>query len=291
MKILVIGAQGQLARSLVERARAHSRHELIALGRPTLDLEVAGSANRAIADVGPDLVINAAAFTAVDAAEDEPRKAFRVNADAAGEVASAAARLGAPIIQISTDYVFDGQAKEPYVEDMPTNPLNLYGRSKLAGEEQVRSANPRHAIIRTSWVYSPFGRNFVRTIMNAAELREKLTVVDDQRGSPTSALDLSDALFRIVESDAAADGETWHLAGSGWTSWYGFAQEIMTERRRRGLRTATIEGISSDEWPTKAVRPRNSVLDSSKFARVFGYRMPDWHSSLGAVISRLTELS
>ena len=287
MKVLVTGSKGQLARSLLEQAEGHSRIEIVLLGRPDLDLEVAGSADRAIVAARPDLVINAAAYTAVDAAEDEPDRAFRLNADAAGEVASAAARIGVPVIQISTDYVFDGSTHTSYDEDAPTNPLNVYGRSKLEGEEQVRAANPKHAIVRTSWVHSPFGRNFVRTMMKAAEVREKLTVVDDQWGSPSSALDLADGLLRMVEADGADGGGTWHLAGSGWTSWCGFAREIMAERRKRSLQTAIIEGIRSDDWPTKAIRPRNAVLNSRKFACDFGYQMPEWQASVADVVGRL----
>lgn len=289
MKVLVTGSHGQLARSLLERAEGHGSIEIMLLGRPDLDLEVPGSAERAIVDARPDLVINAAAYTAVDSAENEPDRAYRVNADAAGEVAGAAAHLGVPVVQMSTDYVFDGRSDSPYDEDAPTNPLNAYGRGKLAGEEQVRAANPRHAIVRTSWVHSPFGRNFVRAMMNAADIREKLTVVDDQWGSPSSALDLADGLLRMVEADGADGGGTWHLAGSGWTSWCGFAREIMAERRKRSLQTAIIEGIRSDEWPTKAVRPRNGILNSSKFACDFGYQMPEWQASVADVVGRLAE--
>src|SRR5437660_1636965 len=204
MKVLVTGTEGQLARSLVERARLHPAIDLVAIGRPMLDMEVAGSAAAAIAEAAPDVVVNAAAYTAVDQAEDEPERAFRVNADAAGEVAAAATRAGAAVIQLSTDYVFNGRAEGPYREDAPVDPLGVYGRSKLAGEEQVRAANPRHAIVRTAWVYSPFGRNFIKSMMAGAGVRDRLTVVDDQRGSPTSALDLADGLLAMVE------------AGGGW---------------------------------------------------------------------------
>src|SRR4051812_35034781 len=171
MKILVTGIEGQLARSLAERARLHPDLELIARGRPELDLELPGSAAAAIAQAQPDVVINAAAYTAVDQAEDERDRAFRINADAAGEVAEAAAHAGAAVIQISTDYVFDGRGEGASREDAPVNPLGVYGSSKLAGEEQVRAANPRYAIVRTAWVYSPFGRNFVKSMMAATSVR------------------------------------------------------------------------------------------------------------------------
>lgn len=285
MKILVTGAQGQLARSLVERAGR--QHELIAVGRPELDLEQPGSAARVIELVGPDLVINAAAYTAVDHAEDEPELAFRINADGAGEVAEAAARLDAPVIHISTDYVFDGRAREPYDESAATNPLSVYGRSKLAGEEQVRATNARHIIVRTAWVYSPFGRNFVKSMIAAAETRDTLTVVDDQVGSPSSALDIADGLLRVAAADERGFGQTYHLAATGSTSWCGFARAVMEECARHRLPTADVQPITSEQWPTKAERPRNSVLSSAKFERDFGFVMPRWEESLAEVVERL----
>ena len=259
----------------------------MALGRPELDLESPGSAAVAIAEAAPDIVINAAAYTAVDQAEDEPERAFRINADAAGEIADAAARTGAAVIQLSTDYVFDGQGEGPYREDAPVNPLGVYGRSKLAGEEQVRAANPRHAIVRTAWVYSPFGRNFVKSMMAAAATRDRLTVVDDQRGSPTSALDLADGLLAMIEAGGGW-GETYHLAGGGEaTTWCGFAREIMGQCAANHLATVPVEPIRTEDWPTRAVRPRNSVLDSSRFEEAFGFVMPDWRLSAREVVERL----
>ena len=286
MKVLVTGSSGQLAQSLAERARLHPEIELVACGRPQLDLEVAGSARVAIADRAPDVVINAAAYTAVDQAEDEPERAFRINADGAGEIAAAAAGAGAAVIQLSTDYVFDGRGSGPYREDAPVNPLGVYGRSKLAGEEQVRAANPRHVIVRTAWVYSPFARNFLKSIMTAATQRDILTVVDDQRGSPTSALDLADGLLTMLTAGEGW-GDTYHLAGRGETSWCGFAREIMVQCAARGLPHVPVEPISTEDWPTRAERPRNSVLDSGKFERAFGFAMPDWRASTRDVVERL----
>jgi dTDP-4-dehydrorhamnose reductase len=286
MKILVTGTEGQLARSLVERARFRADVELVALGRPQLDLEVPGSAAAAIGETAPDLVINAAAYTAVDRAEDEPERAFRINADAAGEVAAAAARAGAAVIQLSTDYVFDGLGEGAYREDALVNPLGVYGRSKLAGEEQVRAANPRHAIVRTAWVYSPFGRNFVKSIIAAAGARDVLTVVDDQRGSPTGALDLADGLFEMIGGEGGL-GETYHLAGAGTATWCEFAREIMAQCAALGLPHVPVEPIRTEDWPTRAARPRNSVLDSGKFEQTFGFALPDWRISVRTVVERL----
>lgn len=286
MKILVTGTEGQIARSLAERVQLHPGITLVACGRPKLDLEVPGSAAAAIAEAAPDVVINAAAYTAVDQAEDEPERAFRINADAAGEVATAAAGAGAAVIQLSTDYVFDGQGEGAYREDAPLNPLGVYGRSKLAGEEQVRAANPRHAIVRTAWVYSPFGRNFVKSIMAAAGSRDRLTVVDDQLGSPASALDLADGLLAMIGREDGL-GQIYHLAGAGTATWCDFAREIMTRCAALGLPHVPVEPIRTKDWPTRAVRPRNSVLDSSRFEAAFGFAMPDWRVSTREVVERL----
>ena len=285
MRLLLTGTHGQLARSLAERAQDWPEIELVAVGRPDLDLEIAGSAEAAIIAAAPDVVINAAAYTAVDQAEDEADRAFRINADAAGEIAAAAARLGAPIVQISTDYVFDGRAASAYDEEAQVGPVSGYGRSKLAGEEQVRAANPHHTIVRTAWVYSPFGRNFVKSIMSAAQTRDVLTVVDDQRGSPSNALDLADGLLAMIEKGIPS-GETYHL-GSGETTWCQFARTIMEHCATLGLPSAKVQPIPTEQWPTKAERPRNSVLDSRKFLRDFGYSMPDWRESVRTVIERL----
>jgi dTDP-4-dehydrorhamnose reductase len=291
MKVLVTGRDGQLARSLVERAAGREGIDLVAVGRPELDLEAPGSATRAIAEASPDVVVNTAAYTAVDQAEDEPERAFRVNADAAGEVAQAAREAGAAIIQLSTDYVFDGRSAEPYVEESPTNPISVYGYSKLASEQRVRDANHDHLILRTAWVYSPFGRNFATTMMAAATTRDVLTVVDDQVGNPTSALDLADGIMAIIDrwrlGNRMGLGQTYHLAGGGSTSWRGFAQAIMEQCRALGLPAAEVRAIRTEDWPAKAVRPRNSTLDCAKFTRDFGFTMPQWRDSLPAVVERI----
>lgn len=291
MRILVTGQEGQLARSLAERAAAHPELDVITTARGLVDLSCAGSVAAAIAAVRPDLVINAAAYTAVDLAEDEPALAFRINAEAAGEAAAAAREAGAAIVQLSTDYVIDGKADEPYREDARTNPLSVYGRSKLAGEEAVRAANPHHLILRTAWIYSPFGRNFVKTIMAAAKDREILDVVDDQRGCPTSALDLADAILAIAErrgrGDEAGLGKTYHLAGSGSASWFELAGEVMRHCRRLGLPAAEVRPIASADRPGKAARPVYAVLDCAKIDRDLGLRLPEWRQSLAGTVERL----
>lgn len=295
MKILVTGREGQLARSLIERASGRNGIGLVAMGRPELDLGRSGSAAHAIEAFRPDVVINTAAYTAVDRAEEEPDLAMRINADAAAEVAEAAARIGASVIHISTDYVFDGTAAGAYAEDAPAAPLGVYGRTKLAGEEQVRAANPRNVIIRTAWVYSPFGRNFVKTMMAAARTRDVLTVVDDQLGNPSSALDLADGLLAMFgrwrDRPELGLGKTYHLAGTGSTNWCGFARAIMAECERLGLPAAQVEPIPTADWPTKAVRPINSQLSSERFARDFGFAMAPWEEALTRVIERLARVA
>ena len=288
MKILVTGREGQLARSLAERAAGHPDLDLIFTSRTEADLSSSGSVAAAIAAARPDMVINAAAYTAVDKAEEEPALAFRINAEGAGEAAAAARMVDAAFIQISTDYVFDGRATQPYREDAPTNPLSVYGRSKLAGEDAVRAANPDHLILRTAWVYSPFGRNFVKSMVAAAGEKDLLSVVDDQQGSPTSAFDLADAVLSIAERRAGF-GETFHLAGSGHASWFDLASEVMDQCRHVGLPSAEVRPIRTADWPTKAARPAFAVLDCTKAKRDLGIRLPDWRLSVAETVRRLAE--
>ena len=291
MRVLVTGRTGQIARSLVEAAARRPELELIAVGRPVLDLETSRSIAAVVTETRPDVVINAAAYTAVDQAEDEPDHAFRVNAEAAGEIAECSRASGARLIHVSTDYVFDGTQTEAYAPDAATNPLGVYGRSKLEGEQAVRAGTPDHLIVRAAWVYSPFGRNFVKTMMQLADRQEVVRVVADQRGNPSSAADIAEALLRIVERWRAGErtglGETYHLAGTGSSSWAEFATAIFAACERHGLHTCRVEPITTEEYPTRARRPRNSVLDCSRFAQDFAFQMPDWRESLETVISRL----
>ncbi|CAA9260251.1 MAG: dTDP-4-dehydrorhamnose reductase [uncultured Chloroflexia bacterium] len=291
MKVLVTGATGQLVQSLVERSQSLPALELVAVGRPDLDLEKPDSIVRAVQAVSPDVVINAAAYTAVDQAEDEPEQAFRINGAAAGELAAAARAAGARIIQISTDYVFDGTAPDAYAETASVNPLGVYGRSKLQGEEAVRAAAPEHVIVRTAWVYSPFGRNFVKTMLALGRDRDALTVVEDQHGNPSSALDLAHGLLAILSRwgrlPEAGLGETYHLAGTGSVSWFEFARHVFDASQRLGGPWAEVRPIHSQDWPTKAVRPKNSRLDCSKYGCDFGYCAPEWRLSASHVVERL----
>ncbi len=290
MKVLITGRRGQVVECLLERGRS-SGHELVTVGRPDVDLEQPGSAGEAVRRARADVVISAAAYTAVDQAEDEPDRAHRVNGAAPGEIAAAAGEIGARVIQISTDYVFDGRSSEPYAPDAQVEPLGVYGRSKLEGEERVRAATPDHLIIRTAWIYSPFGRNFVKTMMAMARDRDEVRVVGDQSGNPTSAFDLADGLLAVLADWSAGGraglGETHHLAGTGSASWAEFASAIFAECKRLGLPHASVIPIGTGDWPTRAVRPACSVLDCDGFEQTFGFRMPAWQDSAASVVARL----
>jgi dTDP-4-dehydrorhamnose reductase len=293
VRLLVTGRDGQLATSLLERGVLRDGVEVVTLGRPQLDLEAPETIRPAIEGAGADVVVNAAAYTAVDAAEDEPERAFRVNAEAAGELAAAARDSGARFIQISTDYVFDGAGEGYYDEEAPPRPLGVYGRSKLLGEQRVRQADPSAAIVRTSWVYSPFGRNFVKTMLGLARANDVVRVVADQRGCPSSALDLAEGLLTMALALARGPddfpGSTFHLTGHGEASWAGFAELIFEEARRHHLPSARVEPIQTSQWPTRAERPKNSRLQSDRFARDFGYCAPAWQESAAAVVARLAQ--
>ena len=289
LRILVTGATGQVVTALLERAPPDV--EVIAIGRPKLDLSDRASIDAAFDSEVADVVVNAAAYTAVDKAESEEALATRINADGAGLVARAARGLGAPIIQLSTDYVFDGLAERPYREEDPTGPVSAYGRTKLAGEEAVAAANPRHAILRTAWVYSPFGANFVKTMLRIGETRQQVRVVADQLGSPTSALDIADAIFVIAASLVARPSPekygVFHLTGGGEATWAEFARSVFAEAQALGRPAVEVVPITTAEYPTPARRPLNSRLDGARLKRDYGVEAPAWRESLKAVVERL----
>nr|WP_278514155.1 dTDP-4-dehydrorhamnose reductase [Brucella anthropi] len=291
MKLLVTGREGQVLQSLIEKASQRSDLQVIALGRPELDLAKPETVHNAIEAIKPDFVISAAAYTAVDLAEDERELAFAVNATGAQAVAEAAKACNVPVIHLSTDYVFAGDADDPYVESEVTGPRSVYGRSKLEGERLVAQANPQHIILRTAWVYSPFGKNFVKTMLKLAETRDTLSVVSDQWGNPTSALDIADGIIQVADHltttpDFSAYG-VYHLAGTGDTNWSGFARAIFSESAKLGGSTATVTDIATADYPTKAVRPANSRLSTAKFQEVFNWTAPHWQLSLRDVVARL----
>jgi dTDP-4-dehydrorhamnose reductase len=290
VRILVTGKDGQVARSLAERAMARPDVDLVFVGRPELDLAVPGRLGRAIAEIAPDAVVNAAAYTAVDKAEEQEELAFRINADAAGDGAEAAAVLAIPFIQMSTDYVFAGEGTRPWREDDPVAPINAYGRTKAEGERRVLAASPLHAVVRTSWVISPFGHNFVKTMLKLARERREIAVVADQRGSPTSALDLADAILAFAQRSLAGDATgIWHLAGAGDASWADVATHVMAISAACGGPSAEIRSITSGDYPTLSKRPANSVLDCSKARELLRIELPDYEGSMASIVRRLVE--
>ncbi|MEP1442157.1 MAG: dTDP-4-dehydrorhamnose reductase [Hyphomicrobiales bacterium] len=284
MNVLVTGTQGQLAQSLKRQMHGHENLSLNFFGRPELELENPDNIVSLIQSEKPDVIINAAAYTAVDNAEDETEIAQAINGIAPGIIASTAADIGAKIIHISTDYVFNGEQSHPYKETDFTGPTSVYGQTKLDGEQAVRAANPHHAIIRTAWIYSPFGNNFVKTMLRLAAERDELSVVHDQIGNPTSALDIADGILAMVShwrgGEQTGLGETFHLSGTGIASWAEFAEAIFDANKKKGGAYCVVKKITSAEYPTKAKRPKNSALDCKKFQDAFGYTAPRWQDSL-----------
>lgn len=289
LRIAVTGASGQVVTSLIERGSATAK--IVPLGRPEFDLANRDSIFNALAPGQFDVIVNAAAYTAVDKAEAESELAHTINATGAGYVAEAAALAGVPLIHISTDYVFDGTAARPYREDDITGPTGAYGHSKLEGERKVVAATANHAILRTAWVYSPFGANFVRTMLRLGETRSEVGVVADQLGNPTSALDIADAVLAIAKRlavDPAAELRgTFHMVGSGDAVWADMAEAVFAEAQKHGRAPVTVKRIATADYPTPARRPANSRLDTAKLRRAYGVSLPQWQRSLAQTVERL----
>ncbi len=289
MRIIVTGLTGQVVSGLIERAPADV--ELIALGRPRLDLSVREAVLAALRATHCDAIVNAAAYTEVDKAESEPDVAMRVNADGAGYVAEIAAELKKPLVHLSTDYVFDGALDRPYREDDPTGPTSAYGRSKLVGEQKIAEIHDNHAILRTAWVYSPSGANFVRTMLRLGQSRDEVGVVADQFGNPTSALDIADAVLtisrRMVADHSPSLRGVFHMSGTGDASWADFAEAIFAEGEKSGRAPVRVKRIGTKDYPTPAPRPANSRLDCGKLQRTYGVALPHWRESLAPCVARL----
>lgn len=285
MKILVVGESGQVARSLAELGET-SPHQITCIGRPELDLTRAGSIESAMARFSPDIVINASAYTAVDAAETNRAAAFALNRDAVGDLARITARASVPLLHISTDYVFDGMKSGAYKEDDPVAPTGVYGLSKLDGE-RAAAENPAHFILRTAWVYSPFGNNFVKTMLRLARDRDVVGVVADQVGNPTSAADIAAGLLAVAEQAQDAPFGVYHLAGTGEGSWADLAECVFAASADAGGPVADVSRIATIDYPTSARRPHNSRLDCEKFKSVFKLNPPAWQVSVRDVTARL----
>ena len=289
-RVLILGAQGQLG---VELQRTFlSAGDVTALGRDKCDLSKPETIREAMADVRPEFVLNAAAYTAVDRAESELELAMRVNGEAAGVLAEEARKLNALLIHYSTDYVFDGSKAEPWIEDDEPNPINAYGASKLTGERNIEQVGGRHLIFRTSWVYSPHGQNFLRTMLRLGQERDKLRVVNDQIGAPTTAAELAMGTRVVIDrldADNSLQGEDWsgiyHMTCAGETSWYGFAKEIFNKAVPPEHKAwPEVVGIPDTEYPTPAKRPKNSVLANAKLQARFGVMLSPWEDALGRTL-------
>jgi dTDP-4-dehydrorhamnose reductase len=290
MKILVFGASGQVGHE-VSRAAWPSGYRVVPLDRKTIDITKDAAVSAVLAWEAPGLAINLAAYTAVDRAESEPEAAWATNCAGAAHIAAACEERRIPLIHLSTDYVFDGRKAGPYREEDAVSPLGVYGCSKEAGERAIRAALPDHVILRTAWVFGMHGANFVKTMLRLAAERPVLRVVTDQRGCPTAAADIAAALVKIaghIERHQAAWG-TYHFAGDRAVSWHGFAKAIFDVAASRLAARPRIEPIATDQYPTPAQRPANSVLDCRKINEAFGISPPPWRAALEVVIRELLD--
>jgi len=290
MKILVFGASGQIGREVC-RAAWPPRYAILPLDRKAVDITKSAAVSAMLARETPDLVINLAAYTAVDRAESEPEVAWAANCAGAAHIAGACDESATPLVHLSTDYVFDGRKTGPYREEDAVGPLGVYGRSKEAGERAVRAAVARHMILRTAWVFGAYGANFVKTMLRLAAERPVLRVVADQRGCPTAAADIAAALMVIaghIEKGEAKWG-TYHFVGAGAASWHSFAQAIFDQAAPQLAACPQVEPITTEQYPTPARRPMNSVLDCRKIEEVFGISSPPWRTALATVIRELLD--
>ncbi|MGC9270943.1 dTDP-4-dehydrorhamnose reductase [Acidiphilium sp.] len=288
--ILITGATGQLGMALAAQATMPHR----AVGRPDFDFDSPETIARCVAETAPSLVINAAAWTAVDAAEQNVAAAYRANRDGPAQLARLCRDSGIPLIHVSTDYVFDGEKGAPYLESDPVAPLGVYGASKEAGERAVIESGADAIILRTAWVFSARGKNFARTMINASRKTNNLRVVGDQRGTPTAAEDLAAAILAIV---GAIRSQGWrpeyrgifHATNTGDTTWHGFAEVIFDIAAKCGAARPTVTAITTAEWPTPVKRPADSRLDGGKLAAIFGLRLPDWHDATTRIVTAMLE--
>jgi dTDP-4-dehydrorhamnose reductase len=293
MRLLIAGWQGQVARALVELAPSMPDVEAFAVGRPGLDLCNATSITRAMTDVRPDVIINSAAYTAVDKAESEPALARAINASAVGVLAREAAALGAWLAHYSTDYVFDGSGTEARREEAPTGPLSIYGRTKLEGEAAIRASGCRHLILRTCWVYAARGGTFAKTMLKLAAERDRLAVIDDQIGAPTGADLLADVTAHALRAarERPALAGTYHVVAAGETSWHGYARHVIEFARAIGrpIRVAAdaIDAVPSSAYPTAAARPMNSRLDTTKLRAAFDLELPPWRAGVDRMLTEI----
>jgi dTDP-4-dehydrorhamnose reductase len=290
MKILIVGAKGQLGCELVRQARYYTA-TIQAPTRTQMDITAITQPQEVITRFRPTLVINAAAYTNVDGAETETEAAFAVNSSGPANLAQCCCNDHIPLIHVSTDFVFDGKKGQPYTEDDPIGPLGVYGQSKAEGERKIRAVVDEHLIVRTSWLYGVYGRNFVSTMLNLARDNKEIRVVNDQYGSPTSAADLAGALLQMaarIAKRSAIPWGTYHYSGQGITTWHEFAENILEmAAAKASMRTPYVEPITTGDYPTKAMRPAFSALDCRRIAERFGIHPKPWKQSLKATINRI----
>ncbi len=286
MRILLLGSNGQVGQAIL--AQQTYGDALISATRQDCDLRDPGSVRTLLQRLRPTVIVNAAAYTAVDKAESDQAACFAVNAESPAVMAREAKALGARLVHYSTDYVFDGTKMTPYREEDATGPRNVYGASKLAGEQGIAEAGCESVVLRTSWVYSNYGSNFLKTMLRLGAERPELRVVADQRGAPTSAAAIAAATLRLLDRSDPWQSGVFHMTAAGETSWHGFAQSIF---RKAGEASPRLVPIPSSEYPTPAARPANSVLSNDKLEKVFGFRLPDWEQQLDAVLAERREAS
>lgn len=295
MKILITGANGQVGWELARAAQPLG--EVIALDRSGADLSDSEGLRRLVRRLRPDVILNAAAYTAVDKAEDDEAAALRINGEAPGVLAQEALALDALLVHYSTDYVFDGAAQQPYVESDPTGPVSAYGRTKLIGEQAIAATGGRWLVFRTSWVYAPRGGNFPRTMLRLACERDALKVVADQFGAPTGARLIADVTAQALACTSAEsalgrfESGIYHLTASGSTSWHGLACAVIEGARKRGwpIKAGAVDGIAADQYPTRARRPFNSRMSTAALAARFGVTLPPWEQGIELLLDDLTE--
>lgn len=288
MRMVVTGATGQVAKALQSLGPVAGL-QVVTLARPDIDLERPETLAKVVSASRPDLLVSAAAYTAVDQAESERKSAHLINAVAPGVLAETARGLGAPIIHLSTDYVFDGLKAGPYVETDPTGPQTFYGETKLAGEAAVAAGADAYAVLRTAWVYAPFGKNFVRTMLRLAETRRTVGVVADQVGNPTYALDIATGVIKVATALKRGEGASgvFHMTAQGEATWADFARAIFSAASERGMASAQVDDIPTSAYPTPARRPANSRLDCGRIQDVFGVALPHWRDGLGRCLDQI----
>jgi dTDP-4-dehydrorhamnose reductase len=281
-KIIVIGSYGQLGSELKELAAQYKNYQFFFYDKEHLDIVKKEDVDRTIEEIKPDFLVNCAAYTAVDKAETDATLAFAINSDAVRNLAEACTRHNVQFVHVSTDYVFDGKATQPYKESDPVNPANVYGQSKLKGEEEAITANPGVIIIRTAWVYSTYGANFVKTMLRLMQSRPEIGVVADQYGTPTNAADLAEAIMQIIDGGIWVPG-IYHFTNEGKITWFEFANEI----KKLSNASCTVNAITTEQYPTPAQRPQYSVLDKTKIQQTFGIKLKDWRVSLEQCMGKM----